>query len=131
MISKQSKLIKELRKIAKMYGMKLYTKPTMSCQGEYSHNKKSAWINLDQEHDPLVSTFFHELGHHIDYTEGKFVKFYDNRSSLATLRAISLRAERHADKVGQTLCKKYFPSVRYEKAYRNREDVEWLKDYLS
>lgn len=131
MISKNSKLIKKLRVIAKSYGMRLHTKPQMSCQGEYAHTKRTAWINLSQTEDQLVSTFFHELGHHIDYSNGKFAKFYDNRSSLATLRAISLRAERHADWVGQKLCKKYFPHVRYEKAYRNREDVEWLKDYLT
>jgi hypothetical protein len=111
--------------------MRLRSRRNITFSGEYCQIKETAWINLDNPSRIVISTFFHELGHHLDYKSGKFRAFYDLRYSLAAQRRVALRAERHADFVGQKLCKKFFPKVKYDKSYVKQEDIDWLlNEYL-
>lgn len=76
-----------------------------------------------------VSTFFHELGHYIDFKNKLFSTIYDDRTSMKTKRKIVLRAEIHADKIGERYCRKYFPKIRYERVYRSKSDQKFLHLY--
>jgi hypothetical protein len=106
--------------------MRLRTRRFITFSGEYCHKSKTAWVNLDNPANVVISTVFHELGHHLDLEAGLFRKYYDGRSSNRTMRRLALRAERHADLVGRRLCKKYFPKVKFHEAYVDQEDIDWL-----
>lgn len=128
---RHERLTRKLRRIAKLYGMKLRFKPSVGFEAEYWFGEQTAMVQLDNSSQELISNFFHELGHHIDYTSGLFRTFYDSRSPLYVQRKISLRAERHADLVGERLCKQYFPKIKFRRSYRSPEDVQFNRDYYA
>lgn len=122
-----SRLTKRLRKIAKEFGLKLWFTKQFSISGEYHTGDDRAVVNLDNAFDHVASTFFHELGHHLDYHKGLYPSFYGS-TPLYKQRRIALKAERHADKIGKKLCKKYFPKVKYHDSYKSDEDLDYLKN---
>lgn len=128
---RHERITKKLRKIAKEYNLKLWFKPSISFSGEYHVGDDRAVVQLDNPSATVISTFFHELGHHIDFHEGRFPTFYDISSPLYRQRKVALKAERHADMVGQRLCKKYFPNVKFQKSYRSESDIDYLRYYYA
>lgn len=76
-----------------------------------------------------ISIFCHELGHYMNYLNGKYYN-YHHRTGKAFSRRFktkdalikyALRAEIYTDKVGRKNCKKLFPGVRYISTYRMNE----------
>lgn len=125
------RLTRRLRRIAKAYDLGLRFKPSVGFEAEYWVNERIAVLQLDVTATELVSNFFHELGHHIDHVTGRFRTFYDSRTPLYLQRRVSLKAERHADKVGEELCSLFFPKVRFKRSYRSREDAQFNRDYYA
>lgn len=128
---KHLRLRLRLRRIAKSYGLKLWFKQSLGFSGEYHVGSDLAIVQYDDPADKVISTFFHELGHHLDYHNGLFKTFYDNYAPLYKMRPTALKAERHADEVGRKLCKKYFPKIKYEKSYRTEDDIRYLREYYA
>lgn len=128
---KHTQALKKLKKIAKLYKLSVRFVYSMSCSGEYHPNKKMARVLLDNPLRLVISSFFHELGHHIDYTSGLYKSFYLSSSSLTNMRRHALSAELHTDKVGEELCNHHFPKVKYDRSYRSKADQQWLRDYFT
>lgn len=128
---KHERVTKKLRRIARLHDMKLRFKPSVGLKAEYWVGDSLAILQLEVTERELVSNFFHELGHHLDYTSGLFRSFYSPKTPLYVQRKVSLKAERHADKIGERLCRKYFPKVKFRKSYRSREDIQFNRDYYA
>lgn len=124
------KLRKKLHKIAKEYKVKLRFREFVSFGGDWYYGTIRISIKNTTKRE-IISNFFHELGHHIDYTNKLYPSFYNSKSSWAKLRRISLKAERHADKVGQQLCKKYFPKIKFMRSYLSENNIKYNKLYYS
>lgn len=119
-----------LRKIAKTFGARLHMSSTVELNGTYDYETSLICVSKVNTRAGIISTFFHELGHHVEYTSGKYKNYYNYRRSLKTQRRLALRAERSADKTGEQLCKKFYPNVRYERAYRTAHEIDYLRwDY--
>lgn len=126
---RHERITKKLRKIAKQYGLKLWFRD-VEFSGEYHVGFDRAVVSLNKPSYQVISTFFHELGHHLDYHNGKYPSFYQS-TPLYKQRRVALKAELSADRLGQKLCKKYFPKIKYHTSYRTEEDLIYLEWYYS
>lgn len=126
---RHERLTKRLRRIAKAHGLKLWFRD-VGFSGEYHVGENRAVVQLDNTASHVISTFFHELGHHLDFHAGRYPSFYKD-TPLYMQRRVALKAELSADRLGQKLCKKYFPKVKYAKSYRSEGDLIYLKWYYS
>lgn len=87
----------------------------------------------------IISTFCHELAHFINWKTGKYPIYHNPKNfnkygsffrSHTLLVRYSLRAEIFTDKVGSSLCKEWFPSVKYKVSYTNSTDsYQFLSGY--
>ncbi len=130
------KLRKTLNKIAKKYGVKYRFKRFKSEAGGLALfpenliliNKKYIW-----KKNMFASCFLHELGHLYCY-ENRIYKIYHSAIPLKTKEdfrhymATSLRAELYVDRWAEKQFKKYFPKLKFVKAYRTKKQQKWLKD---
>jgi hypothetical protein len=124
-----TRLYARLRKIAKSYGTRLYLSSKLEeDEGQYDIYSRNIWVATGLDTRTTISAFFHELAHFLDHKDGLFSRFYNSSSPMYVNRFLALRAERHTDKRGQVLCKRYFPKIRYKKAYISKEDIQYLKD---
>lgn len=132
MVLKHKRLIKELRQIAKEYGIKVRFRLHKDLEAYYDCVDKEIVIDYNttkQSTDRvLLSNFFHELAHFLDHKEKKFINYYKASTPLYKLRRIALNAELHTDNRAIKLSKQYY-NFRYVKAYRNKEHRQWLKEY--
>ena len=124
------RITRKLRRIAKEHGLKLWFVPSLGAGGEYCVGEDRAVVLLDHTAAQLISIFFHELGHHVDYHAGLYPSYYRD-TPLYRQRRIALRAERHADAVGKKLCRKYFPKVKYQKSYHTEDDIDFLNEGIA
>jgi len=128
---RHDRIRKKLHKIAKTHGVRLWFRPSLGFSGEYHVGCDLIIVQLDNPAVRVISTFFHELGHHTDFHNKIFRDFYDNNAPLKRMRPTALKAERHADATGEKLCKKYFPKIKYEQSYRTAEDLYYLRAYYA
>lgn len=100
------------------------------------HNKKSG-ISYASVRDNKIciwnggghSTFFHELGHIIDYRNNVYKQYYKANVTKKVLRRYAVLAEIHTDYTGQKLMRKYFPYRKYYFTYKYKKWQKWLKEY--
>ena len=107
-------------------------------------------VNINQEFEEIVQHFFHELGHNVNYRDGKYLAYestarvYDRASKKRAMAVVKMgmRAEKGADSAGRGLMAKYMPFIEWneEISYSNpsikklyREQVidperEWLDE---
>lgn len=123
------RLLKQLKNIAKLFKISLRLVENKDYSGEYNCLDKTISICIDEERNTIISSFFHELGHFVDHSTGKYPSFYKTKSPLYKQRMISLRAERSADEVGKRLCKAYFPNTKYEKSYLTKAEIKYNREY--
>ena len=127
-----TRLVNKLQSIAKQFSLKLYFRhDSDKFSGEYWTGSDTVVVMLDNSYNDVVSIFFHELGHHLDYKLGRFPVFYNLSSPLYKQRAVALKAERSADKTGQQLCKVFFPKVKYVKSYIHKYELDYLKEFYA
>jgi hypothetical protein len=128
-------LKKHLKEIAKKYGTKTYFYKKLECSGYAFPWKKKLFVRIGYDNRPetqnwIIMTFFHELGHNIDYKNGIYKKYNSGFFGPEYAKKYALKAEQHADMTGEKLCKKYFPKIKWIPSYRNKEDKKWLKKWL-
>lgn len=138
MITKTSKEIKIVRKILKEHKIRcriLWKEEGYGVDGFavvkknliVAYGKKTRLRNgiLDysvrQSKTTILSTIFHEMGHVIDYRNGKY-KFYlegliGNQKDFNVWKKSMLKAERSADIFGKKMLKKYFPKLKFQGYY--------------
>lgn len=115
-------LLEVLRSIAKAFGVRVrfYHKVNYDfgacCQPSQRVMAVWVWAALDRR--TLVSNFFHELGHQVDYDRGRFPGYYAPVQTKTYLRRYSLRAELSADETGAELMRQFFPDTKFDYTYR-------------
>lgn len=123
---------KEIRTIAKIFGVKIClsngSNMIQETAGYYCYIEKKIFLNIKliKNSKELLDYFFHELGHFIDDDLGKFKKYYIERTPLYQLRKVTVRAEIHADQIGESIFKQFFPQLKYDRSYRTKEDKRFL-----
>jgi len=111
---------------------------------------KMIQININQEFEEIVQHFFHELGHNVNYRDGKYfayestAKIYKRSSKKRAMAVVKMgiKAEQGADRTGRNLMAKYMPFVEWNKeiSYSNLKiqklyikemvepEIEWLEE---
>lgn len=128
--SKQSNLVKRALEIVSGYGCSVElvykSKKEYAAShpyGAYTPETRTIKLNAyDFSEACFLSTLFHELGHHIDYVNGKYLPIYDRQSVLTddgygyfVDNYYSL--ELSADRTGKSLMSKHFPDYAYKSSY--------------
>jgi len=122
---KNISIIRQMRHIALIeFGYRLNIQPVKKlCSGIYNCDRL-VQINLSQLAMHVWQDFFHELGHHRNYVDGKYYKYESSASksqsyidevdrAFATIR-YGLKAEQCADSSGKKLMKKYRPQMKWD-----------------
>jgi hypothetical protein len=123
-------LRKELIKIAHSYGVKCRFSKRIKIPEADVHGSA---ISLRKDHSLsksiVLSDFFHELGHVIDYRKGLYKPYYKMYPTKKSLRRFALQAELHTDLTGSKLMKQYFPERRFIFTYKYKKWQKFLKNY--
>lgn len=99
----------------------------------YTHKDKNTKITLRE----FWSTIFHEFCHILCAREGVYkiyhLEFRDNKNKRINraIRRCALRAELYVDKRAEKLMKIFLPDIPFKRAYRTKEDQEYLKEYIA
>lgn len=141
-----SELKKELRRIAR--GIKVRLRFIKVSDNQFmglAVEGRKILINRGiRSRDLIISTFFHELAHVICYRSKKFRAFHTftgvkkGKTKWETfcklkkaVLSTALRAELYVDRMGEELAREYFPSAKYDRAYRTKYQKQFLYSYLS
>ena len=126
-----NQLIQRLKAIAKDFDAEFEIHYGKEARGGYYNVDKRSFVICDgysgKRH--IVTAFFHELAHCLDHRDGMFKNYYAKRRTNKTKRRIALRAELHTDRLGEALCKFFFPNTRYRRSYRSKKHYEFLMAY--
>jgi hypothetical protein len=120
----------ELKLIAKIYKIDVRFYNKLKGASGYAMPWKNKIYVLKTSKSDTISIFFHELGHVVDFRNKKYIKYNGGKGNYNYLKKFSLLAERHADNTGKNLCKKYFPKIKWKDAYRTRNDIKFLNDFI-
>jgi hypothetical protein len=117
---------KQLRLIASFYGCKL--KFSDKVVGGFWYGDSITMCTKRPSFASIVSVFFHELAHFINWKTGKY-PLYHNLSSFNKLDKIfpsykrrvryCLNAEICTEKLGEKLLKQWMPGIKYKVYYKN------------
>lgn len=141
MITEEDK--REVKKLAKLYGVKCYFYESKShFHGYWTRRNNSINLNTigtyegtERDKSHLLGCFFHELGHTICYANDWYYNYHNdhllknNKNSKRLLRRIALRAERFVDKVGGKEFIKHYPDLSYPYFYSSKYAVDIFRKY--
>lgn len=135
MISKQ-----ELRKIEKLYNIKIYSRNLKCCRG-YANTWNGFIVisyNLNKTRKDYLETIFHELGHLYCYKHKIYPDYHLSiRKTKPTLKEFrgkikwALRAERYVDNWAEKELKQYDARFKYHKTYYESDAKSFLIDYFT
>ena len=77
----------------------------------------------------VLSAFFHEVGHMVDFDNGLFKPYYKLYPTRKALKRLALRAEIHTDETGSKLMRKHFPNTAFEYTYKYKKWQKLLKEH--
>ncbi len=126
-------------RIAKLYGVRLYW--IKGDDAWYWTGGNCISVGRDADDREIISMFCHELGHYLNFVEGKYPLYHQKRNaaydflryfkSKTQAARYALNAELYTDKRGSQLCRQWFPYTKYIKFYRNNKtQLNMLKAYL-
>jgi len=122
-------LRKELRAIAKQYKVQLQFYSARGIPYAWPRKSEIYIYTGGYSRNSVLSSFFHELGHIIDYRNGLFPGYYVHYPTKAYLRRYAIKAEIHTDKTGKGLMKSYYPHDHFIETYRYKSWQKWLLEY--
>jgi hypothetical protein len=85
--------------------------------------------NDEMTHRVMLSDFFHELGHVVDFRKGLYKAYYKDFPTNKELRRWALAAEIHTDFTGNKLMEKHWPSVKFAYTYKYKKWQKFLREY--
>lgn len=124
-------LKEELRAIAALYGVHCHFNPrTERTWAKAAVSRIQVGTAFPFSKRTVISSFFHELAHVVNYRENKYRSYNSGKASIKLIRRIGLRAELHADLVAKKLMARHFPGVRYYGVYRFKWAREWFYSFV-
>lgn len=127
---KRRKLYEYIRRIAKLYGATVKFK---KFSGGFANHNGTLTVGTDVAKKEVVSTFCHELAHHMNLIDGKYKDYHDgsyawmDRKDVEKSVKYAYKAEVYTDKRGKKLCKQWFPGVKYRVGY---DGSQYSKGFL-
>lgn len=137
----QKKLVKNLRELCKLYGVKLELHQGQElCNGGAIPLDNLIEMNVrclrttKATEELVYSILFHEIAHCLNLRNKKYVAFHSipargfhnlTRKHLRSIINTALKAERYTDKVGKELMAKHCPDLEYQGFYGGAYG-EWL-----
>lgn len=120
-------LVKELRKIAKHYRVKVIftTKMIPLLDGYYQGSHKKMVIKTNQTTKNLLITFFHELSHAIAHFNGCWVPFHECSQWGTPDNTFDI--EKCIDKIAKELWKKHLPNLTIDKKKMGRYHSTYIE----
>jgi hypothetical protein len=110
-----------IKKIVKDRGLKLVFKNIGGYRGYLDYKNKKLIVNGDLSKRDLISLVFHELGHLYCYNNKKYKSFHvvgDLTEIEKKTRVLTAwKAEKYVDDWGEKEMKKYYPKLKYIKAF--------------
>jgi len=110
--------------IAKLYGARVIFEEGMTGTAELDGRIR---VGTGGSKAYFISTFCHELGHHVNQIDGKYPIYHAGPNSRAWSKvekmslewriAYAYRAEAYTDKVAKKLCATWFPGVKFSGYY--------------
>ena len=122
--------------IAKDWGTKVvYTFEDVKYLGATGARTHHIYLNMKyccSDERILLPTFFHELAHIYCIRNGIYPAYHSynkNRSKkeVLAIKRTALRAELYVEKLGESMMRDYFPTVRYAKSYITDRQKESLR----
>ena len=129
------KLFKEATVVCKSYGATI----SFGYTGEFSEvdvHERAIVIDLYEVKNVahFWSLIFHELAHIHCFDNDIHYKFHadslPDKEMAVYMRRMGLKVERFVDRLGKKLMREYGYTMRYVPAYNNKEDVEWLRNWI-
>lgn len=125
------KIIKEVRKLGKLYDVKVRFKNLKNIGGVAVYTSGEIIINSnDKSRQVVLSTFFHELVHILCYRKGVWKDYHGFCNDINKIKKIALRVERFVDRKAAKLLYSYDKRIRYLPGYLNQDDKE-CRDFLN
>ncbi len=139
-------LLKELRQLTKQYNCRISVKwnTRLYLGGYYITDLNTIFLNKNSfgSKDILVSTVFHELQHHIDYTlTGKWKKHYKlagkdpfalSKKDRKYFNRYIWNLENYTDRMAHEHKKRVYPNnFKYIKGYRTKSSKKWLESIVN
>jgi hypothetical protein len=121
---------KALIRIAHYYGVKCRFSSKVSIP--YADVRPGKiYLRNDNEitHKVMLSDFFHELGHVIDFRKGLYKAYYKDFPTKKALRRWALAAEIHTDFTGNKLMEKHWPGVKFAYTYKYKKWQKFLREH--
>lgn len=128
-------VIKECRKLAAKYGVKVYFKPLSGPIAGYC-NFEDGVITINSHlisRQEILSTFFHEYFHWHCHKKGLWKNYHDCEDPIKKMKT-ALKAERHIDRLAEMEMYKYDKRLRFLGSYKdadNKDANKFLSDYYS
>ena len=135
-----NQLVKKLHEIANNHDvtLKIHTGKAASFYDVLNkHIQIGIGKGVCQGESYMLSMFFHELGHHVAYTNKKYIIYHEFAEDFVHEETVermkifvrtALKAERYVDKIGQELMKQYFPKGKYYAAHFDPEVVKFVRE---
>jgi hypothetical protein len=103
--------------------------------GTYNAKKHTIFIDSKQNKKDMLLTYFHELGHHIAVSKGKWLLYhYSPGTPLITSRA-KFKIENNIDKIARQLWNKYVDTKvwgKYKYGYPQtsmKKTINWFNSF--
>lgn len=131
---REKHLIRFMKDTAQEYGLRLIFRYRQSPGGTWDKNNKLITLSSDWKYrrttiSDIISIFFHELAHQVNWQEGRYwVYHHDGYENDLRFKLTAWKAERYTDKIGRLLMKSYVPGIRYRPAYC-KSDKTWFRKW--
>lgn len=96
--------------------------------GYCDHENELIIVSNRNDNKTIVCSFFHEICHILMRRQGRWKSYHLSTCDKKGYR-FALRAERAVDKMAKKLMKIYFPRIKYESGYDEKNASEWLREY--
>jgi len=120
-------LKKNLIRIAHSYGVRCHFPKGLVIPYAYANRNLICIADHDEKERLIISEFFHELGHVMDYRNKVYPGYYKNKPTKKYLKRYAIRAEIHTDLTGKKLMSKHFPDMKFVYTYKYKKWQKFAK----
>lgn len=130
------KWAEELRKIARLYGVRVRFYKGGDGSGTAHLAKRYVTVSMnDVTMEYIAGVVFHEIAHLVNKDTCKFPIYHsprewNKRKPTAAFLRTAFRAEMYTEKIGKRLMKIHMPWLKFKYAYGDKESKQWLKNYI-
>ncbi len=138
-VQRNSKEVKKMISILKEMdiGYRFFWNRTSNLYGGYALLEETKIVVFPTDLQEFVSVACHEIAHILDHEEDRYPCYLIDDASDFTQRTFNqwckqlLPAERHADRRGAALLKKYFPEIPFSPHYHGGQGIVHMRNHIA